>query len=103
IAGCITVDDREWESASREDRARNFPSLECGFRSPLVWNLPNIVQAEVMADVVVGVGISVFAQGEWVLRAENTEVGVEGVGQEAGVGNFIQRMAPGIVGLQLEA
>jgi len=66
---------------------------------------PHIIHSEVIADVVVSIPI-VPAWVEGILGVNDVRIAPDGVqteGRKRVVGNFIQGVAPGIAGLELES
>src|SRR5215471_4722436 len=68
----------------------------------MFWSVIDVVHAEVLANVIIGIAVIETPQVKGVLRNERAEVGLEVEGQEAAVGNLIQSVAPSVIGLYLQ-
>ena len=101
--GICAVDNGKGKSSSVEERAGDGPvgyqveeevvELRC---------VPDISRVELMARIVVGIAVVGAPEAVGILRVQNTGVRAEVKGQEAAVGNIVERMAPGKRSLQLE-
>src|SRR5215469_9623911 len=68
----------------------------------MFWGVIDVVHAEVLANVIIGIAVIETPQVKGILRNERAEVGLEVEGQESAVGNLIQSVAPGVIGLYLQ-